>query len=250
MKIFILMGVLLRHRRHRRIGPPRTRRPTRSAPIDELYVIAADGHRRHVVRRRHRHGPRRHARARGHAVAAVGHAAAGHRTRRCRTSSSASVLVVAVGIDTAYRRRATWLRAAHGIQEFPSMAETARTARRDAQHLRLVRRRPCRRERDRSTLYPGEVVGLVGGNGAGKSTLMKVLSGAYRADFGADLHRWQAGRRSTIRATPRRSASRRSTRRWRSPITSTRRQRLPRPRDAHAASTRSTTSPWSTPPAR
>ena len=33
-------------------------------------------------------------------------------------------------------------------------------------------------------LYPGEVVGLVGGNGAGKSTLMRVLSGAHRADSG------------------------------------------------------------------
>jgi D-xylose transport system ATP-binding protein len=33
-------------------------------------------------------------------------------------------------------------------------------------------------------LFPGEVVGLVGGNGAGKSTLMKVLSGAQRPDSG------------------------------------------------------------------
>jgi D-xylose transport system ATP-binding protein len=33
-------------------------------------------------------------------------------------------------------------------------------------------------------LWPGEVVGLVGGNGAGKSTLMRVLSGAHRADSG------------------------------------------------------------------
>ena len=33
-------------------------------------------------------------------------------------------------------------------------------------------------------LFPGEVVGLVGGNGAGKSTLTKVLSGAQLADSG------------------------------------------------------------------
>jgi D-xylose transport system ATP-binding protein len=33
-------------------------------------------------------------------------------------------------------------------------------------------------------LYPGEVVGLVGGNGAGKSTLIRVLSGAHPADEG------------------------------------------------------------------
>jgi len=33
-------------------------------------------------------------------------------------------------------------------------------------------------------LYPGEVVGLVGGNGAGKSTLMHALSGAHPADSG------------------------------------------------------------------
>ena len=33
-------------------------------------------------------------------------------------------------------------------------------------------------------LYPGEVVGLVGGNGAGKTTLIKTLSGAQPADSG------------------------------------------------------------------
>lgn len=33
-------------------------------------------------------------------------------------------------------------------------------------------------------LFPGEVVGLVGGNGAGKTTLIKTLSGAHLADSG------------------------------------------------------------------
>lgn len=33
-------------------------------------------------------------------------------------------------------------------------------------------------------LFPGEVVGLVGGNGAGKSTLTRVLSGAQKPDSG------------------------------------------------------------------
>src|SRR6478672_11101338 len=41
-------------------------------------------------------------------------------------------------------------------------------------------------------LYPGEVVGLVGGNGAGKSTLMHTLSGAHPADSGEILIDGQA----------------------------------------------------------
>lgn len=34
------------------------------------------------------------------------------------------------------------------------------------------------------TLYPGEILGLVGDNSAGKSTLMKIMTGAYHRDSG------------------------------------------------------------------
>jgi simple sugar transport system ATP-binding protein len=37
------------------------------------------------------------------------------------------------------------------------------------------------------TLYPGEILGLVGDNSAGKSTLMKILTGAYHRDAGEIL---------------------------------------------------------------
>ena len=46
-------------------------------------------------------------------------------------------------------------------------------------------------------LYPGEVVGLVGGNGAGKSTLIRALSGAHPADSGRDPDRRPSRFRST-----------------------------------------------------
>jgi simple sugar transport system ATP-binding protein len=37
------------------------------------------------------------------------------------------------------------------------------------------------------TVYPGEILGLVGDNSAGKSTLMKILTGAYHRDAGEIL---------------------------------------------------------------
>src|SRR5260370_37160087 len=47
------------------------------------------------------------------------------------------------------------------------------------------------------TLYPGEVLGIVGDNGAGKSTLVKVLSGVHNPDSGQLLldgveHHWKS----------------------------------------------------------
>ncbi len=42
------------------------------------------------------------------------------------------------------------------------------------------------------TLYPGEILGLVGDNSAGKSTLMKIMTGAYHRDTGEILVNGQA----------------------------------------------------------
>jgi D-xylose transport system ATP-binding protein len=49
------------------------------------------------------------------------------------------------------------------------------------------------------TLYPGEVLGLLGHNGAGKSTLIKVLSGVYPPDGGRILVHGQEQRFQTPR---------------------------------------------------
>ena len=113
---------------------------------------------------------------------------------------------------------------------------------RDEGHLDRFRRRQAV-DHASIDLFPGEVVGLLGHNGAGKSTLIKILSGAYKRDSGQIFINGQEAR-STTRATPSTTASRRSIRRSRSPTTST-----PRPTSISAANcspagARSTTSRW------
>ncbi|MFZ2427016.1 MAG: ATP-binding cassette domain-containing protein, partial [Propioniciclava sp.] len=46
-------------------------------------------------------------------------------------------------------------------------------------------------------LMSGEVLGLCGENGAGKSTLMKILTGIYTPDPGAEI--WLQGRQVEVR---------------------------------------------------
>ncbi len=44
------------------------------------------------------------------------------------------------------------------------------------------------------SVYPGEIIGLVGDNGAGKSTLIKILSGIYYPDSGTILYKGEVKR--------------------------------------------------------
>ena len=104
VKIFMLMGVLVRHRRGDLLRPPQ-RRDQRAGHARRALRHRRGGHRRHVAGRRRRHHRRRHARRAGHAVAAVGHGAARRRQRRCSRIVVGVVLVFAVWLDTLYRRR-------------------------------------------------------------------------------------------------------------------------------------------------
>ena len=99
-------------------------------------------------------------------------------------------------------------------------------------------------------LYPGEVVGLVGGNGAGKTTLIRTLSGAHPADSGEILDRRRAGRRSASARRQGAAGSRRSIRTSRSRTTSTRRATCSSAASSRRGSATSTTARWRTPRAR
>ena len=70
-------------------------------------------------------------------------------------------------------------------------------------------------------LRRGEVLALAGDNGAGKSTLIKAISGVHQPDEGEIVYKGERVDAAATRATPARSASRRSTRTWRWPTIST-----------------------------
>ena len=73
------------------------------------------------------------------------------------------------------------------------------------------------------TVYPGEVVALVGDNGAGKSTLVKTLSGALQPDEGELLFNGEAGLAAL--------AARRARARHRDRLPGSRARSRPRPGD-------------------
>ena len=212
--VFALMGMLAGGRGLHRFGAARFG-DQRARPVRRALCDRRGGDRRHVARRRRRHDLRRDDRRAGHPVAAVGHGAA---RLRLRPSS---------------RWWSAWCWSARSASTPSIAAEPPRDKTMDAQA-----RTPLVEMKDISLafgglkavddasidLYPGEVVGLLGHNGAGKSCLIKVLSRRLQARRRAHLHQRPGSARSTIRATPSITASRRSTRRWRSPTTSTRRR--------------------------
>ena len=70
-------------------------------------------------------------------------------------------------------------------------------------------------------LRKGEHVAIMGDNGAGKSTFVRQITGVEQRDPRRDLLRRRAGAVRRARSTPARPGSRRCSRPWRSPTTST-----------------------------
>ncbi len=178
MKTFILMGVLVRSRGRGRRPPGSTPRPAISGPGYELYVIAAA-----VIGGTSFAGgigtiPGARARRAGDAVARVGHESSSGSTRRSRTSSSAS--------SSSSPWPSTRSSSAEGQGE-PMIDRERVPPLVELRDIRVAFGGVHAVDGVTVDLYPGEVVGLVGGNGAGKTTLIKTLSGAHPADSGQIL---------------------------------------------------------------
>ena len=164
--------------------------------------------------------------------------------RRCKNMVVGAVLVVAVLLDTIYRKRVK------GGTIMADNSNPAGTPLVEMRNISIAFGGIKAVDHASVDLFPGEVVGLLGHNGAGKSTLIKILSGAYKRDAGADLRQWREGgdqqpaRRQEIRHRddlPDAGAGRQCRRR---------RQPLSWPRAEDRLGARSTTSRWKPRPAR
>ena len=158
----------------------------------ELNAIAAAVHRRHVVQRWGRHGRRCGPRCARDAVARLRHGPDGIEAP-LQDIVVGIVLVVAVALDT------------HRSEEVCPVTERQGPPLAELRNIRVAFGGVHAVDDVTIDLYPGEVVGLVGGNGAGKTTLIRTLSGAHPADSGTILDRGQArdDHQPTRRQSPR-----------------------------------------------
>ena len=237
MKVFTPDGRAVRHRRRISTGAPQRgdqcARHARRALRDRRRRD-----RRHVAGRRHRHHRRRDARRAGHAVAAIGHGAA-----RCRHAAA----------EHRRRRRA-------GPGRLARQPLSPRASSRSERHAcqRLQPRAPLVEMRDISIAFGGiHAVDDVSRRPSSRRG-RRPARPQRRRQVDADqdpVRRLQARRRRDLRrrrAGRHPQPARRQALRHRDDLPDPRarrqprrrRQPLPRPRAAHAAGARSTTSPW------
>ena len=188
LKVYVLMGFLVGISAC--ISTARLNAATNNAgQLDELYVIAAAVDRRHIVLGRHRDHRRCRAGCAGDAVAPVGThpdrcgcAHAEHRGRHRAGQCGRLRHLVSTEDCMSAIESSQDVRAATG-----SDMDMAAVPVVEMRNIRVAFGGVHAVEDVSVDLYPGEVMGLVGGNGAGKSTLMRALSGAHRADSGEIL---------------------------------------------------------------